>query len=54
MLVAACASPHLLVEEEACVLAEMVEVCEAQEVAASSYPVANLKDCCHSEEEYRF
>jgi hypothetical protein len=55
MLAVACASLlHLLEEEEACVLAEMVGVCEAQEAAASTYPVASLKDCCHCEEECRF
>jgi hypothetical protein len=53
-LVAAYASPHLPVEEEACVSAEMVGACEARGEAASSYLVANLKDCCHSEEECRF
>jgi hypothetical protein len=54
MSVVAYASPHLPAEEEASVLAGMVGACEAQEVAASSCLVANSKDCCHSEEEYRF
>ena len=54
MSVVACASPHLPVGEEAFVLAEMVGVCEAQEVAASTCLVENSEDCCHSEEEYRF